>query len=165
MPARRTAWIGAFMALGFAVVATPPVLLFWNAIQPQPWNSNTVKIRFQSWHYQAGGLVFRYAVQNLTQRTARFMPESTQIRALQPAGRPPVGYPNLRLPLELPAESVQEVEVRLELPGTRLSMWREESDEHTKMVLRHKPPGAPPDIDSPLSQLPMRGRIAANEKQ
>jgi hypothetical protein len=141
------------------------VLLFWSAIQPEPWDSNTLKVRFLSFQYEAGGLVFRYSVQNLTHRTARFLSDSTQIRALQPADRPPVGYANLKLPLELPAESVKEVDLRLELPGTRLSMWREQSDEQTRMVLQQKPPGTPPDTDVPVSPLPMRGKIAANEKQ
>jgi hypothetical protein len=84
-------------------------------------------------------------------RTARFLPDSTQVRALQTAGRPPVGYANLKFPLEL--------------PGTHMSMWREHSDEQTKRVLQHKPPGAPPDNDAPVSPLPMRGQIAANENQ
>jgi hypothetical protein len=53
----------------------------------------------------------------------------------------------------------------LELPGTRLSILPEQSDEQTKKVLQHKPAGAPPDVDSPLSPLPMRGKIAANENQ
>ena len=165
MPARRTGWIGAALALGFVVVLTPPLILFWNAIQPDPWDAHTIKIRYQAVRYEAGGLVFRYAVQNLTHRTARFFPDSTQIRALQSSDRPPVGYPNLRLPLELPADSVQQVEIRLELPGTRMSMLQEQSDEQTKMVLQHKPAGTPPDNDAPVSPLPMRGKIAANEKQ
>ena len=165
MSDRRTGWIGAALGAGFAVVLLPPVLLFWSAIQPEPWNSNTVKIRFQSVRYEAGGLVFRYSVQNLTHRAARFAPDSTQIRALQSADRPPVGYANLRLPLELAAQGTQEVDIRLELPGTRLSLFRDESDEQTRMVLQHKPPGTPPDTDSPVSPLPMRGKIAHNEPQ
>ena len=165
MPTLRSGWIGGALVLGFAVVLAPPVLLFWNAIQPEPWNDNTVKIRFQDMRYEAGGLVFRYSVHNTTQRTARFLPDSTQIRALQPADRPPVGYANVRLPLEFPGDSVQQVEVRLELPGTRMSMWREQSDEQTKMVLQQKTPVAPPDSDAPVSPLPMRGKLAANENQ
>ncbi len=165
MPTLRKGWIGGALTLGFVVVMAPPVLLFWNAIQPEPWDSNTVKIRFQAVHYEAGGLVFRYNVQNLTHHTARFLPEATQIRALQPADRPPVGYANLKLPLDLPAQSVQQVDVRLELPGTPMSMWREQSDDHTRMVLQQKAPGTPPDSDSPVSPLPMRGKIAANETQ
>jgi hypothetical protein len=162
MAAQRTGWIGFAVALGFAVVLAPPVLLFWDAIQPEPLDSRTVKIRFQSVHYEAGGLVFRYTVQNLTHRPARFLPETTQIRALQPSDRPPAGYPNLKLPLELPAEQVEQVDVRLELPAIRPSM--EQSDEQTRMVLQHKPMvGTLPENDSPVSPLPMRGKIAANE--
>lgn len=164
--AARTGWIGGVLALGFAVVIAPPALLFWNAIQPEPWDSHTVQIRYQSVRYEAGGLVFRYSVQNLTHRTARFLPDATQIRALQPADRPPVGYANLRLPLELPAEGMQTVDIRLELPSVRTSMVQEESDEQTRQVLQHKPmAGAAPETDSPGSPLPMRGKIAANEHQ
>ena len=153
------------MTAGTVVVLAPPVLLFWNAIQPEPWDSETLKVRFQSVRYEAGGLVFQYSVQNLTHRTARFLPESTQIRALQPADRPPVGYANLRLPLELPPDSMKEVEVRLELAGTRLSILREQSDEQTRRVLQNKAPGVLPDNDAPVSPLPMRGKIAAHENQ
>lgn len=164
MPDRRSAGIGAALAAGFLVVLAPPLLLFWSAIQPEPWNDATLRIRFQSVRYEAGGLVFRYNVQNLTRRSARFYPESTQIRALQPSDRPPVGYANVHLPLELPAESSQDVDIRLELPATRLTL-REDSDEQTKMVLQHKPPGSLPENDAPVSPLPMRGKIARNESQ
>lgn len=165
MPTGRMGFMGAALAAGFAIVLAAPVLLFWNAIQPEPWNSSTLKIRYQNVRYEAGGLVFRYVVQNLTRRTARFLPETTQIRALQPADRPPVGYANLKLPLELPAKSVQEVEMRLELPSSRFSMWREESDEQTRKVLQHKPAGSPSETDLPGASLPMRGNLGANENQ
>lgn len=162
MPNRRTAWIGGALAAGTVVVLVPPVLLFWSAIQPQPLDSSTVKVRFQSVRYEAGGLAFRYSVQNLTHRSARFVPDSTQIRALQPADRPLVGYANVRLPLELPAESVTVVELRLELPGS-LSLSGEASDGLTRAILQHQPPGTPSDTDAPVSPLPMRGKMASAE--
>ena len=124
MPSRRTGWIGGVLAIGMAVVLAPPTLLFWKAIQPDPWNSSTLKIRFQDVRYEAGALVFRYSVQNLTHHTARFLPEATQVRALQPADRPPVGYANVKLPLELTGDTVRDVEMRLDLPGMRSSLWR-----------------------------------------
>jgi len=161
----RSLWIGLALTACFLVVTAPPVMLFWSAIQPEPWNSNTVKIRYQSVRYEAGGLVFRYHVQNLTHHAAHFYPETTQIRALQPSDRPPVGYANVRLPLEIAAASSQLVDIRLELPATRLSLSTDYSDEQTKMVLQHKPPGSAPDNDSPVSPLPMRGKIARNESQ
>lgn len=161
MPSRRAAWIGGVL-VGTVVVLVPPALLFWNAIQPEPLDSSTVKIRFQSVRYEAGGLAFRYSVQNLTHRSARFVPDSTQVRALQPSDRPPVGYANVRLPLELPADSVTAVELRLELPGS-LSLSGEVSDGLTRAILQHKPPGAPSDSDAPVSPLPMRGKIASAE--
>ena len=163
MPTRRTGWIGGALAIGIAVVLAPPTLLFWKAIQPEPWNSSTLKIRFQDVRYEAGALVFRYSVQNLTHHTARFLPDATQVRALQPSDRPPVGYANLRLPLELAADAVREVEMRLELPGARSSVWQERSDEQTRAVLRHRPAGSPPDNDSPVSPLPLLGKLAAND--
>lgn len=129
-------------------VLAPPALLFWNALQPAPWNSNTVKIRFQTIRYEAGGLVFRYSVQNLTHHAAHFLPNATQIRALQPAGRPPVGYANVKLPLELPAGALKEVDLRLELPGTPHSLWQDESGE------QRQPRGFPPDTESAGSPLP-----------
>ena len=161
MPNRRVAWIAGVLA-GTVVVLVPPVLLFWNAIQPEPLDSSTVKIRFQSVRYEAGGLAFRYAVHNLTHRSARFVPDSTQIRALQPSDRPPVGYANVRLPLELPAEKVTVVELRLELPAS-LPLSGEVSDGLTRAILQHKPPGTPADSDAPVSPLPMRGQIAPHD--
>lgn len=159
MANRRGAWIGGVLA-GTVVVLIPPVLLFWNAIQPEPLDSSTVKIRFQSVRYEAGGLAFRYSVENLTHHAARFAPDSTRIRALQPPDRPPVGYANVRLPLELPAASVTVVELRLELPGT-LPLSGEASDTLTRSILQHKAPGTPPDTDAPVSPLPMRGKMAS----
>jgi hypothetical protein len=155
-------WIGGALAIGTLVVLAPPILLFWKAVQPEPLDANALRIRFQTVRYEAGGLVFRYLVQNLAHTTARFVPEGTQVRALQPPDRPPVGYANVKLPLELPPGSVQEVELRLELPATLLSMWQTQSDEQTKQVLQHKAPGSPVDVDAG-SPLPMRGPIAANE--
>jgi hypothetical protein len=163
MSVLRSGWIVGAVVLGFAVVLVPPALLFWTSIQPEPLNAGTVRIRFQSVRYEAGGLVFLYSVQNLTQHRARFSPDSTRIRALQTADRPLVGYANLKLPLDLPAASAHPVEVRLELPGAKMSMAGEQSDEHTWMVLRQRIPMAPPENEPPVSPLPMRGKLAAND--
>lgn len=159
MANRRTAWIGGVLA-GTVVVLIAPVLLFWKAIQPEALDSSTVKIQFQSVRYEAGGLAFRYSVRNLTHHSARFAPDSTRIRALQPSDRPPVGYANVRLPLELAAASVTVVELRLELPAS-LPLSGEVSDGLTRAILQHRPPGAPSDSDAPVSPLPMRGKMAA----
>ena len=136
-------------------VLAPPALLFWNALQPEPWNSSTVRIRFQTIRYEAGGLVFRYSVQNLTRHAAHFLPNATQIRALQPAGRPPVGYANVKLPLELPAGALKEVDLRLELPGTPQSLWREQAGDPRQT------PGVPPDAES--SGAPIAGTAEGRE--
>ena len=110
-------WRVAGLALGFAVVLAGPVLLFWDAFSSPPWNETTLKAEFQSMRYEGGGLVFRYAVHNLTRRAAHFQPVLTEVRALQASDRPPVGYPNVLLPLDVPAGGSHVVEVRLELPG------------------------------------------------
>lgn len=115
MKAVRTGWIVAGLALGFAVVLAGPVLLLWDAFTSTPWNETTLKAEFQSMRYESGGLIFRYAVHNLTGRVAQFQPALTEVRALQAKDRPSVGYPNVLLPLEVPARGSHVVEVRLEV--------------------------------------------------
>ena len=155
---RGRGWTAFGLAVATMAVLAPPALLFWNALQPEPWNSSTVKIRFQTIRYEAGGLVFRYSVQNLTHHAAHFLPNATQIRALQPAGRPPVGYANVKLPLELPAGALKEVDLRLELPGTPQSLWREQPNEQ-------KQKAAGSDIEPPGSPQPMTGGLAGRENE
>lgn len=155
MPTRQRGprgWTGFVLTLATLAVLAPPALLFWNALQPEPWNSRTVKIRFETIRYEAGGLVFRYSVRNLTHHAARFLPNATQIRALQPAGRPPVGYANVKLPLELPAGALKEVDLRLELPGTPQSMWQEQSDGQTRKSQEsdNESPGSPEAVPATL---------------
>ncbi len=117
----RTFWIVLGLALGFAVVLAGPVLLFRDALYSNPWNETTLKAEFQSIRYESGGLVFRYAVHNLTRHTALFQPTLTEIHALQAQDRPPVGYPNVLLPFDVPARGSHVVEVRLELAEAPVS--------------------------------------------
>ncbi len=115
----RTVWILAGLVLGFAVVVAGPAWLFWDFLHQNPWNESNLNARLQSVHYESGGLVFRYTVRNLTSRAARFRPTLTEIHALQEKDQPVVGYPNVVLPFEVPANGSQTLDVRLELPGLR----------------------------------------------
>ncbi len=115
----RTVWILAGLLTGFAVVLAGPALLFWEFLHPSPWNETNLNAKLQFVRYESGGLVFRYTVRNLTSRDARFRPTLTEIRALQPKDQPLVGYPNVLLPFEVPANGTHTLDVRLELPGLR----------------------------------------------
>jgi diadenosine tetraphosphatase ApaH/serine/threonine PP2A family protein phosphatase len=144
--------------LGFAVVLAGPVLLFRDALNPSPWNETTLRAEFQSIRYESGGLVFRYAVHNLTRHAAQFQPALTEIHALQAKDRPPVGYPNIMLPLNVPARGSHVVEVRLELASFMHPPASLSSDDQTRRVLQNPPPGEPAfPADPPVSPLPMHG--------
>jgi len=115
----RTVWILAGLLFGFGVVMAGPAWLFWDFLHQNPWNESNLNAKFQSVRYDAGGLVFRYTVRNLTSREARFRPTLTEIHALQEKDQPLVGYPNVVLPFEVPANGSHTLDVRLELPGLR----------------------------------------------
>src|SRR5579872_4252209 len=107
----RTAGITSGLALGFAVLAAGPVLLLRNTL-----NATPLKAEFQSIRLDSGGLVFRYIVHNSTRHEAHFQPVLTEVRTLQPKDQPPVGYPDVILPLDVPPHSSHVVEVRLAGP-------------------------------------------------
>ena len=153
----RSIWILAGLTLGFAVVLAGPVLLLWDAWSPTPWDETTLKAEFQSIRYESGGLVFRYAVHNLTRHAARFQPTLTEIHALQAKDRPPVGYPNVLLPFNVPARGSHVVEVRLELASFMQAPNGLSSDEQTRRVLQNHPQGSALSSDAPVSPLPMLG--------
>jgi hypothetical protein len=156
MAGRWTPWIAAALGIGFALALAPPALLVWNRVRPQPWDSRSFRVRFESVRYERAGLVFTYLLQNRTRRSARLLPELTIIRALQAADRPLAGYVSMFLPLDVPAHSSQHVEVRLELPSPREPLTsRRASEEQTARVLRHQLPDAS-DREAPVSPLPMR---------
>lgn len=115
----RTIWIVAGLMLGFAGVLAGPSFLVWQWVKPATWSEADLKADFQSVRYESGGLVFRYAVRNLTKHAAEFRPALTEVHALQAKGSPPVGYPNVLLPFDIPAHSSHILEVRLELPSSR----------------------------------------------
>ncbi len=121
-PERRplgTLRIVAGLVLGVAVVASGPAWLTWQWMKPPSWNESTLNAQFQSVRYESGGLVFRYAVRNLTGQVAQFRPTLTEIHALQAKNQPSVGYPNVLLPFDVPARGSHVLEVRLELPSAR----------------------------------------------
>jgi hypothetical protein len=152
----RTVWIVVGLVLGFALVAAGPVFLFRSAFNAGHWNESTLKADFQSMRYEAGGLIFRYTVHNLTGHPARFEPALTEVHALQTKDRAAVGYPNIALPLNVPAHSSHVIEVRLELAGL-MQRTGLAGDEQTRRVLQSEPPGAPLFPEAPVSPLPMRG--------
>jgi hypothetical protein len=154
-------WIPVALALGYALVLLGPGALLWSYLRPEPWTSRTLRVRFEAVRYERAALVFTYLLENRTRRSARLLPDRTSIRLVQPADGPTIGYPVIRLPLEIEGRSTQHVELRLELAS-----WREpalsprQSEEQTARVLQHKIPGAP-DQEGPVSPLPMRGPAAA----
>jgi hypothetical protein len=160
-PARtvRTVWIVLGLVLGFAVVLAGPALLLWNTFVGSTPGERDLKADFQSVRYEAGGLIFRYTVHNLTQRSVQFLPTLTEVHAVQAKDRPAVGYPNILLPFTLPGRGSHVVEVRLELPSA-LAPPASLSDEQTRQVLETQPLGTPAFPDTPVSPLPMRGPVA-----
>lgn len=152
--ALRTWVIGGALAIGYAVALTPPAWLVWNVVRPQPLNDQTLKVRFESVRYEAGGLVFSYSVENTTGRSARFLPGETEVRALQTKDRPVAGFANVHLPVELPAHTLQTVELRLELqtPGP----IEPPTEEQDRAILNPKLPSTgSTDQEAPVSPLPM----------
>jgi len=154
MVTRRTCGISVALAAGFATVLAGPGWLLWNAVHFQGWNPQTLSVRFQNVRFEAGGLVFRYILDNRTYRTARFLREHTEVRALQQTGRPMVGYPNLPLPLVVRGHSRQLVEIRLELPTSPFSRWSGISEDQTRRVLQNRLPDVSRG-EALVSPLPM----------
>ena len=139
------------------MVTAGPLFLFWNAFNAAQWNESTLKADFQSMRYDAGGLIFRYTVHNLTRHDAKFLPVLTEVHALQSKDREPIGYPNVMLPLNVPAHGSHVVEVRLELASLMQRPSGMTSEEQTRRVLESEPPGTPLFPEPPVSPLPMRG--------
>ena len=92
--------------------------------------------------YQRAALVFTYRLENRTRRSARLLPDQTTIRVIQPGGEPVLGYPVVRLPLDIEAHETQHVEVRLELATPRAAMLTpRQSEDQTAQVLRNQASG------------------------
>jgi hypothetical protein len=151
----RRRWIVAALTVGALVVLSAPIALLWNWLRPEPWDARHLRVHFESVRYERAGLVFTYRLENRTRRAARLLPGQTTIRAMQPGGEPLVGYPVVRLPLDIEAHETQSIELRLELATPEeTKLTPRQSEEQTARVLRHKLPDVS-DLDSPLSPLPM----------
>jgi len=156
----RRWWIGFGLAAGLAAVLAGPVWLIWTMLQPPQWDSATLRIRFESVRYERAGLTFTYQVENRTGHRAYFRPERTQLRAVQDNSLPVAGYPNMRLPLELPAHSRQEVEIRLEVPTPR-DFSGITSGQTGRIFSKSLNPS---DLETPGSTLPMLGLMPSPQK-
>ena len=106
--------IGSALALGFALVLGGPTWLIREWMRAPAWDPQTVVARFEFLRADRDTLVFAYQVQNNGGRKARLTP-AVKLHALQPQGQPLLGYPVIRLPLDLAPHSSQRVEVRMEL--------------------------------------------------
>ncbi len=127
----KTAGIALALAAGWLVVLAGPAWLLWDAIRPEPWNAQTLVVKFESVRYDEAGLVFRYTVENRTSRLLRFLPGQADLRVLQKPDVPEAGRPSVRLPLSLEPRSENVVEVRLEIrmprqtPGSSRSLGQD----------------------------------------
>jgi hypothetical protein len=158
---RRSRWREGALAIASVVVLAGPIALVWHWLRPEPWDARHLRVQFESVRYERAGLVFTYRLENRTRRSARLLPDRTTIRVMQPGDEPVLGYPVVRLPLDIEAHESPRVEVRLELATPRETMLTpRQSEEQTARVLRHKLPDAS-DLDSPLSPLPMPEAQAA----
>jgi hypothetical protein len=157
-------WIPGALAFGSVLVLLGPGALLWSYLSPEPWNARTLRVRFETVRYERAALVFTYLLENRTRRSARLLPDRTSIRLVQPADGPTIGYPVIRLPLEIEGRSTQHVELRLELASMRgPALSPGLSEEQTARVLQHKIPGAS-DQGPPVSPLPMRGPAVPPEE-
>jgi hypothetical protein len=138
------------LGVGFAIVLAGPAALLWDAVRPEPWDLRTLRVRFESARYESAALVFTYRIENRTHRSVRLLPEVTRILVRQTTDRPPLGYPDLALPLELTAQSAQRIEVRLELPADRFKSLEAELPEEPPMQAKQS---ASPEPVSPEAFL------------
>jgi len=152
----------AALALAVIVLLAAPIALAWHWLRPEPWDARHLRVRFESVRYERAALVFTYRLENRTRRSARLLPDRTTIRLLQPGGGLVLGYPVVRLPLDIEAHETQRVEVRLELATPRAAVLTpRQSEDQTAQVLRNKLPGME-EQDSPLSPLPIFKAQAAS---
>jgi hypothetical protein len=150
----RRQWTAAALAIAAVLLVAAPIALAWHWLRPEPWDARHLRVQFESVRYERAALVFTYRLENRTRRSARLLPDRTTIRAIQPAGGPVLGYPVIRLPLDIEAHATQHVELRLELASPRAAILTpRQSEDQTARVLHHKLPAAP-DLESPLSPLP-----------
>jgi hypothetical protein len=153
MQERYSRWFAVWLGAALALVLVAPVAILRPVLRPVPLDERHVRVHFESMRYERAGLVFTYVLENRTRRAARLVATQTTLRARQQEG-PMVGYPVMRLPLDIQPHGLRRVEVRLELALPREQMTPEESADQTARVLQHRLPD-PAVVDSPLSPLPM----------
>ncbi len=146
------------LGVELAAVLVGPTLLLWTQYKPQPWDWRTLRVRFESARYEMTSLVFTYQIENRTRRSVRLLPEVTKVLVRQDSGSPPVGFPEMQLPLELEAHSSQKVEVRLQLPSRKLPTWSDLPEDQVKQMLRMAMPEAA-DANQPVWPLPPNDRL------
>ena len=136
-------WTVAALAIAVVLLVAAPIALAWHWTRPEPWDARHLRVQFESVRYERAALVFTYRLENRTRRSARLLPDRTTIRMIQPGGEPVLGYPVVRLPLDIEAHATQHVELRLELAsqGGAALLTRHWDDQATG-VLRHKLPAA-----------------------
>src|SRR5689334_18752924 len=110
----RGAWI-ATVAAGTAMVLAAPVYLVWNTYRARPWDSRTLRVRFEGAQYEAAGYVFRYRVDNRTHRSLRLRPDAAKVIALHEPNQPEVGYAMLNTAIDVAPGDAQVIEIRLNL--------------------------------------------------
>ena len=154
MGSRRSRWISLSLVLASCLLLAGPALLVRQWLRPIPWNALNFQVRYQSVRYERAGLVFTYRIDNRTARSERLLPGDAKLRVMQPPDQPVVGYPVMRLPLQIQAHQSREIEVRLELAVPREVLLPQASEDQTARVLQHTLPDASA-LDSPLSPLPM----------
>jgi hypothetical protein len=119
--------IAVQLLVGWVAVLAGPVWLGWSLLGPQVWNERTLHVEFDSVRYERASLVFTYVIENRTWRPARFPAENTEIRAMRSEDLPAPGYPNLKLPLDIPGHAEQRVEIRLEIANQTLGVTEEQA--------------------------------------
>src|SRR4051794_15982012 len=101
MSSRPSRWVGMAIGIALAVVLAAPVAILRTALRPEPWDARHLRVHFESVRYERAGLVFTYTLDNRTRRSARLLPDRTTLRAVQQQNGPVVGYPVMRLPLDI----------------------------------------------------------------
>lgn len=99
------------------MVAALPAWLAWSVVRPAPWDSRTLRVRFESVRYEGAGLIFTYSIENRVWRSLRLLPDQTEIQPVAAAGQFPPGHPTFRVPLFLEGHSTERLELKMELPG------------------------------------------------
>src|SRR5260370_6426876 len=111
MGQRSPRLIGWILGSAAVLLLAGPAAVLWHELRPAPWDSAHLRVRFQTVRYERAGLVFTYRLENLNRRSTRLTQDRTTIRIKQASGQPAAGYPVIRLPLDIEAQSTRDVAV------------------------------------------------------